>query len=129
MNVEEKKEKALSLRKQGYSCSQCLLMVEAEKLGITEEFAAKMAAGLGGGVARGEICGVANALAIAAGLISDDSTSGGKLKVMPVAREMCEEFASPYGGKITCRDLKGKCGVPCEVLICRGIEILEPRLE
>lgn len=122
--MTKNQEEALNLRKEGYNCAQCVLMACNDILGITKETAALIAAGLGSGVARGEICGVANALAIAEGLRTNDATPSGKLKVMPRAKAICDRFAEPYGGKITCRDLKGKCGATCPELICQGISIL-----
>lgn len=124
MDKNERISKALELRKQGYSCSQCVLMSCADIAGIDESMAARIGAGLGGGVATGEICGVANALAIAAGLKEGISSPDGKKIVMSKVRELCTAFSEPYGGCITCRDLKGKCGRPCEDLISDGIRLL-----
>lgn len=125
MNKEERLEKALELRKLGYNCAQCVLMSSCEITGIDERTSALIGAGLGAGVASGEICGVANALAIAAGLKAGISAPDGKKTVMPAAKKLCNAFSAPYGGKITCRDLKGKCGATCEELIASGISMLD----
>lgn len=124
LHMTERETEALRLRQQGYNCSQCVLMACDDIIGIDREMAARLSAGLGSGVARGEICGVANSLAIAEGFRQGDSTPGAKLKVMPNVKRLCDRFSDPYGGKITCRDLKGKCGRSCEELICEGIRIL-----
>lgn len=113
------------LHEQGYSCSQCVLMTYAPDLGIDTETAARIGAGLGAGVACGEICGVASAMAIVTGLRNQDSSPTSKKAAMSATRRLLDEFSKPFGGKLTCRDLKGKCGMSCDRLIARGIELLK----
>lgn len=129
MDIKKRKEKAEQLHQEGYNCSQSVLMACADKLGITEAQGAVIGSGLGAGVAIGEICGVANALAIGAGLLAADPSASGKKSVMPRVREMCRKFSEPYGGRITCRELKGQCGRSCDQLIAEGVEILSDHME
>lgn len=128
MRVKDKKALVARLRAEGYNCAQCLLLVEGEEVGLDSSSAKLTGAGLGGGASCGELCGVASSLAILCGYRQQDTTSGGKLKVMPRVRALLTEFSEPYDGRLTCRDLKGKCGVDCLRLIERGVEIFESTL-
>lgn len=124
MELSERFEKAHRLHSAGYNCAQCVLMSLSDKLSLDENTLATIGAALGAGVSRGEICGVPNAMAIAIGLKQSDSAPDGKKRAMPVTKKLTDEFCMPYDGRITCRDLKGKCGAGCDQLIAEGINIL-----
>ena len=64
MQIEEIKEEFLK----GYDCSQVVLRVFSEELGITEDEANKVAACFGGGMLMGEVCGVVTGALMAIGL-------------------------------------------------------------
>ena len=128
MTTQERIDKALGLRKEGYNCAQTVMMAFPDATGVDDNTAAVMTASLGGGVACGEICGVANAIAIAQGFITGDDSPTGKKKAMPAAKHLLDEFSRPFGGCLTCRELKGKCGKTCEELIAAGINILDNSL-
>ena len=127
--MEMKLNRAMRLRGEGYNCAQAVLIPFSEELGIGEDTLAVLTAGLGGGAGQGELCGVANALAIAEGVILHDSTPEGKKRAVAGASRMGKEFSKPYGGCITCRDLKGKCGKTCHELVGEGVKLLFKRLE
>ncbi|MCM1441711.1 MAG: C-GCAxxG-C-C family protein [Roseburia sp.] len=120
-----KEDYAKKLHADGYSCSQCVLMALSDELGIDQDTAAKLGAGMGAGLAIGEICGAASAMAIAEGLRQNDTTANSKLKVMPDVGKLMKEFARPFNGHIRCRDLKGKCGISCNELIIRAIQLID----
>lgn len=128
MTLQERKDKMLALRKEGYNCAQSLIMCFPDITGFDDDTVARLTAGLGSGVgAMGEICGAANAMALIAGTrFSSSATDKG-----PAAKEvnaLCRIFADTNGGRITCRDLKGKPGIrPCNALIEQAIEILHSR--
>lgn len=124
MDKEKRMARAKELHALGYNCAQCVLMSVHDMVGIDEHTAATLSAGLGAGVGRGEICGVANALAIATGLRMNDDACDGKKRVMPESIRLLKEFSAPCGGCITCRDLKGKCGRSCDDLISEGVALL-----
>lgn len=124
ITTEERIDKALTLRKEGYNCAQTVMMAFPDATGVDDKTAAVMTASLGAGVASGEICGVANAIAIAQGFITADSSPLSKNKAMPATKKLLEEFSRPFGGCLSCRELKGKCGKSCEELIASGISIL-----
>lgn len=125
MNSFNREVYAAKLHAEGYSCSQCVLMALADKLGIDLGTAAKIGAGMGAGVAVGEICGAASAMAIAEGLLQNETDANSKLKVMPKVAKLMREFATPFKGNIRCKDLKGKCGVSCDELISRAIKLID----
>lgn len=118
------KEKALSLRREGYNCAQCVLMTLASKTGLTEETAAKICSGLGTGVGgSGNICGAANAMALAESCLHGTKPTD-KVEAMKAVRVLTDRFASENGNRINCCDLKGKEGVrPCAELITQAVEI------
>ena len=62
------KEKIAELFMKGIDCSQVVVGAFAEKLGITQEEAYKMAAGFGGGMGIGETCGAVVGAMIVLGL-------------------------------------------------------------
>lgn len=124
MTIEERKDKVRELHDKGYSCSQCVLMAYADAMDVDMETAARMGSGLGAGVSVGEICGVASAMAIVAGMRNGDGGAMSKKTVMPKVRALLSDFSGPFGGKLACRDLKGKCGLSCDALIERGVELL-----
>jgi C_GCAxxG_C_C family probable redox protein len=60
---------ALELFRKDYSCAQSILMAFAKEVGIDEELAFRIGAGLGGGIGRKQhICGAINGGAIILGL-------------------------------------------------------------
>lgn len=48
--LEQRKERARALHKQGYNCSQCVVMVFEDVHGLSEDVAARASAGFGGGI-------------------------------------------------------------------------------
>lgn len=121
--------RALELRKEGYNCTQTVLMVFDDATNIDEELAARIAAGLGSGVAAtGEICGVPNAMGIVAGLIGGSKPTD-KVIAMRWANPDISKFQDLNDGKIRCCDLKNPENPRgCNDLIIQGIEILHNHL-
>ena len=69
MTKEERIEKAVSLFKEGYNCSQSVVAAFADMYGFNTEQALKMASAFGGGIGRmRETCGAACGLFMLAGL-------------------------------------------------------------
>ncbi|MBO5788234.1 MAG: C_GCAxxG_C_C family protein, partial [Bacteroidaceae bacterium] len=69
--MEERIEKAISLFKEGYNCSQSVVAAYADLYGFTPEQALKMSASFGGGIGRmRQTCGAACGLFMLAGLES-----------------------------------------------------------
>lgn len=120
------KDKAMELRKEGYNCAQCVLMALAPKIKIDEETAARLCSGLGAGVAgSGQICGAANAMAMAESALHG-TAPGDKVEAMKAVRKLIDRFAEENGNRINCCDLKGVEGVrPCAELITQAVGIFE----
>lgn len=120
------KDKALELRDRGYNCAQCVLMALAPKIGIDEETAARLCSGLGAGVGgSGQICGAANAMAMAESCLHGIAPTD-KTKAMKDVGKLIDRFAEENGGRINCCELKGKEGIrPCNELITQAVGIFE----
>ncbi|SMB79800.1 C_GCAxxG_C_C family probable redox protein [Desulfonispora thiosulfatigenes DSM 11270] len=105
-----KKEQALALFNQGFSCSQSVLCAFASDFNLDQITALKVAGGFGGGMGQlGETCGVVTAgfmvIGLKYGKISvNDTTSKGK------TNKVIREFARIYQdkvGSLKCRELLG----------------------
>lgn len=128
--LAERLQKARELRAQGYNCSQTVVLVFASDCGISHDEAARISAGLGGGIGGcGEACGVVSAMAIVVGALSSGAPKE-KAAVYSETRALVNEFAAKNCGFLRCSDLKGKCdNRSCEQLIADGIEILHSYIE
>ena len=107
MNIEEKKQKAKELFKQGYNCSQSVLGVFCEELGLDFDTAMKISAPFGGGMGRmREVCGTVTGMFMTIGLAF--STSGGnaqnKSDVYKIVQELANNFRE-RNGSIVCKEL------------------------
>lgn len=124
MTLEERKNYALSLRKEGYNCAQCVVSAFTDVTGIDKDMSMKIASGLGSGIGGlKEICGVITGMAVAEGLVNDSQPTT-KIKVSDTVKKLAERF-SGKNGYMRCSELKGKSNLrPCNELIIDGIEIL-----
>ncbi len=122
--ITEKKDKSLALRKEGYNCAQCVLMTLAPLVNLDEETATRICSGLGSGVGgSGQICGAANAMALAESCLHGTAPTD-KAEAMKDVRRLLDRFSSENGDRINCCDLKGKEGVrPCAELIRQAVGI------
>jgi C_GCAxxG_C_C family probable redox protein len=112
---------ALQRFQQGYSCSQAVFSVLAEPRGIGTDTALRIAAGLGGGIARSaETCGCVTGAIMAIGLeqrdVSPDHNKAEREKTYELARRMMREF-SQRNGTTECRILLG-----CDIGTPQGLE-------
>ena len=116
---------ARSLKAEGYNCAQSVLIPFCDIIGLDRDTAARLSSGLGSGMgATRELCGVANAMAIAQGMLQspDPMAKGVSAKA---AGELARQFSSRNQGRLRCADLKGKEGIrPCNDLVEDGVEIL-----
>ena len=106
----ERIEKATTLFKEGYNCSQSVVAAFADKYGFTREQALKMSASFGGGIGRmRETCGAACGLFLLAGLETgaiEGSDREGKAANYKLVQELAEEFKR-RNGSLRCVDLLG----------------------
>lgn len=106
----KRKETALALFREGFSCSQAVLAAFSETYGLDRETALKLAQPLGGGIARrADWCGAATGALLAVGL-----KHGRTRAEDTVARDrtyaICAEFLRLFEarcGALKCRDLLG----------------------
>lgn len=129
---------------QGYDCGQTVLAHFAEDLDLEEETAYKLAAGFGGGMQQGDMCGCVTGALMALGLKYGFSQPGdkvGKDIMSGKTQEFLRRFQAACGA-IRCRDLLGAdVGTPegklqageripqrCPAYVCAACEILAEML-
>lgn len=97
-------EKAKELFKQGYNCSQSVLGVFCEELGMDFETAIKISSSFGGGMGRmREVCGTVSGMFMAAGLAFCTSENN-KAEQYKIVQELAKRFKEK-NGSIICREL------------------------
>ncbi len=102
--MSEKIEKAKELFKQGYNCSQSVLGVFCEELGLDFETAIKISSSFGGGMGRmREVCGTVSGMFMAAGLAYCTSDNN-KAEQYKIVQELAKRFKDK-NGSIICREL------------------------
>ena len=108
--MEERIEKAISLFKEGFNCSQSVVAAYADLYGYTQEQALKMSASFGGGIGRmRQTCGAACGLFLLAGLESG-CTEGKDREGKEANYKMVQEFAEEFkkrNGSLICAELLG----------------------
>ena len=105
--MSEKSEKAKELFKSGYNCSQSVLGVFCEELGMDFDTAMKMACPFGGGMGRmREVCGTVSGMFLASGLAysSPDNSAENKAAQYKIVQELAQRFKDK-NGSIICREL------------------------
>jgi len=105
--MSEKSKKAKELFKSGYNCSQAVLGVFCEELGLDFETAMKLASSFGGGMGRmREVCGTVSGMFMAAGLAFASASDSPLEKGEHYKRiqELAKRFRDK-NGSIICREL------------------------
>jgi C_GCAxxG_C_C family probable redox protein len=103
-----KTEQAISLFKEGFSCSQAVLAAYAEDLGLARETALRISQPFGGGIAKsGDWCGAATGAFLVIGLKygrvrADDEAA--KDRTYALVREFVRRFKAKHG-TARCNDL------------------------
>lgn len=104
------KQKAEMLFKQGYNCSQAVLLAFCDELNMDKETAARLASSFGGGIGRmREVCGAVSGMCMVAGLCkgySDPKDMEGKKRHYSLIQKMANEFKEK-NLSIICRELLG----------------------
>lgn len=108
--MEERIEKAISLFKEGYNCSQAVVGAFADMYGFTPEQAFRMSASFGGGIGRmRQTCGAACGLFMLAGFetgCTEGKDREGKEANYKVVQQLAEEFKK-RNGSLICSELLG----------------------
>ena len=112
MNVllEERVEKARSLFRQGYNCSQSVFLAYSDLLGVEPTLAATLSGPLGGGMGRlREVCGAVSGMSLIAGFLApcpDPTVRESKAATYALVQSFAERFRAE-NGSIVCRELLG----------------------
>ena len=108
-----KGEKAESLFKEGYNCSQSVAMAFADELNIPGDVVAMSVSGFGGGMGRmREVCGAVTGMFMVVGILygyDDAKDYEGKKDTYALVQELANQFKAETGS-IICRELLGLDG-------------------
>ncbi|MDE5923129.1 MAG: C-GCAxxG-C-C family protein [Muribaculum sp.] len=128
--LESRIERARELRKQGYTCSQCVVMAFDDVHNLSEEAVAAISIGLGGGVGgQHQACGTITGMAVVSGFMVSGNPSD-KQKVYASIKDMCSRFVAK-NGSIVCGELLADRAnrKPCMQYIEDSVEILHNAIE
>ena len=115
-------EQAVQFHGQGCNCAQSVLASFGKYTGLAQDTALRVAAGFGGGVRSGEICGAISGAVMALGLVEQD-----KRKVAALAKQCVDCFHEKFGC-VRCQDLK-RNRVSCDALIAFGARFVEEQIK
>jgi C_GCAxxG_C_C family probable redox protein len=110
---------AVQLFQEGCACSQAILSVYGELLGLDRNTALRIASGFGGGMRLGSICGAVTGAIMVLGLrhgSQNCSTLSGRAEVNLQVVEFEKQFTA-VNGSLVCRDLLG-----CDISTPQGME-------
>lgn len=103
-------EKAVNNFREGYNCAQSVLLAFANKVGLKENEALKLASSFGGGMGRlREVCGAVSAMFMIAGILkgyTEPNNDIVKANHYKLIQDLAAEFKSKHG-TIICRELLG----------------------
>ncbi|MBP3339251.1 MAG: C_GCAxxG_C_C family protein [Lachnospiraceae bacterium] len=103
-------KKAMQLFKEGYNCSQAVILAFSDKYDIEETTAVKLASSFGGGMGRmREVCGAVSGMFMVAGLLygyDDPKAKEEKADHYARIQKLAAEFTK-INGSIVCRELLG----------------------
>jgi C_GCAxxG_C_C family probable redox protein len=102
---------ALAYFKEGFSCSQSVLLAYAPAFGVDRKTALKVAGAFGGGIGRmGETCGAVSGALMVLGLkyaAVDAKDTQTKEKLYEFTRELVRQFQARNSAHFKCSDLLG----------------------
>ena len=109
-NLVSKADLAEKYFKEGANCAQAVLAAFADDLGITKDFAMRLASGFGGGVGRmREVCGAFSGVVLIENLkngFTDHTDKEAKDACYAKIQQLAEQFKEESGGNsIICREL------------------------
>ena len=116
--MSKKSEKAAENFSKGFNCSQAVLGVFADEMGLDGKTASKVSCGFGGGIGRGgDICGAVTGAVMALGLkifSPEADIQQSKAQVYKMVKEFKKRFKKRHGS-IVCRKLLG-----CNIATAKG---------
>ena len=112
--MSKREEQAVQNFLDGCNCAQSVLLAYADVLGLTQEQAAMVSVGFGGGMGRLRLhCGAFSAAVMLAGVL--EGPDGPKKEHRPQTYARVQEIYRRFvehNGTISCAELLGKAGVP-----------------
>ena len=103
-------EKARTLFKQGYNCSQAVLLAFSDVTGLDDRTALMLSSSFGGGMGRlREVCGAVSGMFMVIGILcgyDDPADHAGKSAHYARLQQLAAQFREK-NGSIICRDLLG----------------------
>lgn len=112
-------ERAEELYAGGANCCQAVVIAFCERYGLSENDAGRLARGFGGGLRRGEVCGVASGAVMVLGLAAGpDGLDGPSRKACGERVKEFMQWFEATNGSLLCRELvKAAGGKICTRLI------------
>ena len=109
--MKSRTEQAVALFMEGFNCSQSVFAAYADLFGMDKETALRVSASFGGGIGRmREVCGAANGMFLAAGMLTgsvEGKDQTAKKNNYEVVQRLAAEFKKENGGTYICRELLG----------------------
>lgn len=125
------REEAAALHAKGYNCAQCVLLICGKDRGLTEAEMISIAAGFGGGVRCGEICGAISGGVMALGLAKmykGDDLAAMKAESAELTKKCVAAFKEKFNA-VRCDELKNQLQIPCNDLIAAAAEIADEMIK
>lgn len=127
MTVEERVEKAIFLKHNGYNCAEAILITYGDLINLDSKTLCALGSGFGSGMGGFKAtCGALVGANIALGLLNTTDT-----KTKFISKDMVDKFIVQTGA-LNCEDLKGiktkKVLCSCEDCIKYAILILDEKL-
>ena len=110
-------EKAKELFKQGYACSQAVVLAFSDLTKVSESELARLTLPFGGGLGRLRLtCGAVSGMAFVIGAVfaEGENSSENKKKTYAITQELALKFKQEYGSLI-CQELLTGMNVPVQV--------------
>ena len=108
-------ERAKEYFKNGYNCSQAVVLAFADLMGLDETTLLKIAQPFGGGLGRLRLtCGAISGMALVVGALKADPSLGGKKNTYAIVQTLCEKFKQECGS-LLCGELLAGANVKTEI--------------
>lgn len=127
-DLQDRIERARSLKLEGYNCCQCVVMAFDDLLGMADDEIAKVTVAFGGGFggSHNQLCGTVSAIGIVSAA-SGFSTPADKKLVYGGVTALSDRFRD-INGSIICKELLASRKKPCMGLIEDAVTVLHESL-
>lgn len=108
--MESRREQAMKNFREGYNCTQAVVLAHSDLLGVDTEQVLKLCQSFGGGMGRlRQVCGTVSAMFLIAGALTgsaDPKDPEGKKRNYDAVQRLAAAFEAK-NGSIVCRELLG----------------------